>query len=319
MKVLVTGVAGYIGSITADLLIKDGFDVVGIDNLSTGYISNINKEIEFIEIDMLNISSVLNKISDCEAVIHFAARSLVEESLRLPSFYHKNNVDGSSALLDVLKQTNIRKIIFSSSASVYGDPVSSSINESHQTIPLSTYGETKLKTEIDITQHCSNGSYGAVTLRYFNVSGAVLSGDRWLSEKHIPETHLIPNILNSNMLSPVKIFGSDWNTKDGSCIRDFVHVSDIAKAHVKALKIVVIGKNEIVNLGSGSGYSVYEVIRESELVTGKQVFKEILERRAGDPDVLVADISKAMHVLDWQPSFTLKEIIRDSWMALNTQ
>jgi UDP-glucose 4-epimerase len=319
VKVLVTGVAGYIGSITADLLIKDGLNVVGIDNLSTGYISNINKDIEFIEIDMLNINSVLDKISECEAVIHFAARSLVEESLRLPSFYYKNNVDGSSALLDVLKHTNIRKIVFSSSASVYGNPIKSSINEFHQTNPLSTYGETKLKTEIDITQHCMNDNYGAVTLRYFNVSGAVLSDGIWLSEKHVPETHLIPNILNSNMLSPVKIFGSDWNTKDGSCIRDFVHVGDIAKAHIKALEIIAIGKNEIINLGSGSGYSVYDVIRESELVTGKRVFKEILERRAGDPDILVADISKAKHVLDWQPSFTLKEIISDSWMALNAK
>ena len=319
MKVLVTGAAGYIGSITTDCLIKDGFDVVGVDNLSTGYIGNINKDIEFIEIDILKINSVLDKIRDCEAVIHFAARSLVEESLRLSDFYYRNNVDGSSALLEVLRYTNIKKIIFSSSASVYGNPISSSINEFHQTIPLSIYGETKLKTEIDITKHCSNGNFGAVTLRYFNVSGAVLSGDVWLSEKHIPESHLIPNILNSNMLNPVKIFGSDWNTKDGSCIRDFVHVSDIAKAHTKALDIVTIGKNEIVNLGSGSGYSVYDVIRESELVTGKQVFKDILERRAGDPEVLVADISKARNVLDWQPSFSLKEIIRDSWTALNAK
>ena len=319
MKVLVTGVAGYIGSITADFLIKGGFDVFQSILVFAHDHNSVNKEIEFIEIDLLKINSVLNKISDCEAVIHFAARSLVEESLRLPSFYHKNNVDGSSALLDVLKYTSIRKIIFSSSASVYGNPISSSINEFHQTIPLSTYGETKLKTEIEITQHCSNDDYGAVTLRYFNVSGAVLSGDVWLSEKHIPETHLIPNILNSNILSPVKIFGSNWNTKDGSCIRDFVHVSDIAKAHIKALEIVAIGKNEIINLGSGSGYSVYDVIRESELVTGKQVFKDILERRAGDPAVLVADISKAKHVLNWQPSFSLKEIIRDSWMALDVK
>jgi UDP-glucose 4-epimerase len=319
VKVLVTGVAGYIGSITADLLIKCGFKVVGLDNLSTGYASSINENIEFIKIDILKIGSVLDRISDCEAVIHFAARSLVEESTRLPSFYYKNNVDGSRELLEVLKYTNIKKIIYSSSASVYGNPITQLISESHQTIPLSIYGETKLKTEIDITQHCSNDKYGAVTLRYFNVSGAVASGGIWLREKHEPETHLIPNILNSNMLNPVKIFGSDWNTKDGSCIRDFIHVSDIAKAHVKALKMVTIGKNEIVNLGSGTGYSVYEVIRESETVTGNKVFRDILERRAGDPEVLVADISKAMDVLDWKPNFTLKQIIRDSWVALNAR
>lgn len=314
-----TGVAGYIGSITADLLIKRGFKVVGLDNLSTGYASNINKNIEFIEIDILKIGSVLDRISDCEAVIHFAARSLVEESTRLPTLYHKNNVDGSRELLAVLKYTNIKKIIYSSSASVYGNPITPLINESHQTIPLSIYGETKLKTEIDITQHCSNANIGAVTLRYFNVSGAVVSGGIWLSEKHEPETHLIPNILNSNMHNPVKVFGSDWNTKDGSCIRDYIHVRDIAEAHVKALTMVAIGKNQIVNLGSGTGYSVHEVIRESETVTGNQVFREILDRRAGDPEVLVADISKAINVLDWQPHFTLKQILSDSWEALKAR
>jgi UDP-glucose 4-epimerase len=266
---------------------------------------------------MLKINSVLDKISDCEAVIHFAARSLVEESLRLPSFYYKNNVDGSSALLDVLKYTSIRKIIFSSSASVYGNPISSSINEFHQTIPLSTYGETKLKTEIEITQYCSNDNYGAVTLRYFNVSGAVLSGDVWLSEKHTPETHLIPNILNSNILSPVKIFGSNWNTKDGSCIRDYVDVVSIARAHRQILEKM---QDDLIlpsamNLGSESGTSVLEIFKAVKETIAPKFTYNLTQVRTGDPASIIADCTTARKSFDWTPNLNIEELIVSGWKA----
>ena len=316
MKISVTGVAGYIGSITAQMLVEEGHEVIGIDNLSTGHREKINKNIKFFELGLDEQAKLTTIIKDSDAVIHFAAKISVSESMEFPNLYYSNNIDGSRSLLQAIKNSRPDKLIFSSSAAVYGVVNKVLIEETEPCCPINPYGETKFETEKAISTLCQQSNLGAVSLRYFNVAGALNIGESWLMEKHEPETHLIPNILNSRVGNPLKIFGMDFDTPDGTCIRDYVHVVDIAKAHVLALKTVIAGKNQIVNIGSGRGYSVLEVFKTAEDIIGRAIPVEISERREGDPDRLVADISKATRLLNWQPKFTLHDMIRDAHQAI---
>ena len=315
MKILVTGVAGYIGSITAELLIKNGHKVVGIDNLSTGHEDNINGLIEFHNIDIRDSEKLGSVLGDSEAVIHFAAKTSVGESVSFPELYHSNNIEGSKSLLSTIEKAGIKILIFSSSAAVYGNPISLLINEAEQNRPINPYGVSKLETEKNISILCSQGQLGAISLRYFNVAGALNTGKKWLSERHDPETHLVPNVISSTVDKPLKIFGTNFNTSDGTCIRDYVHVVDIARAHILAIDKVITGENRIINIGSGSGNSVLEVLETAEEVVKRKIPKVFVDRRDGDPERLVADIRKALEILDWKPMYSLRDMINDAFQA----
>ena len=317
MKILVTGGAGYIGSIVASELIKLNHEVVILDNLSTGHIAAIPKSAHFIQGDVLDPNAVAAALSGVDAVIHFAAKSLVGESVAKPDLYWNNNLEGTRNLLDQMRFFGIKKIVFSSTAAVYGDPVESPITESSPTEPKSPYGESKLAVDQLLSQYCEQQGFAAISLRYFNVAGAVGN----LGELHNPETHLIPRALNAllNIEDSFEIFGDNWPTPDGTCIRDYIHVADLADAHIKALACLVPGKHFICNLGTETGASVLEVIEAIESVTGKKVNRKITNRRPGDPAVLVASNQTAQDLLNWRPVKSLNDIVADTYRFMKAQ
>lgn len=317
MRILVTGGAGYIGSIATDALLTKGFDVTVLDDLSSGKVSNIPDEVKFIKGSLLNEQLVLEALEGCEAVVHFAGKSLVGESVANPELYQEANVEGSRVLFTQMRLNKIKKLVFSSSAATYGNSDANSISERAQTIPTNPYGSTKLQIESLIEREAINHGLSAISLRYFNVAGAKKTKKGWLSEKHEPETHLIPNVLKSSSTNPVKIFGNDWPTPDGTCIRDYVHVVDLIDAHIKALDSLEKPGHEIFNLGSGSGYSVQEVLTAAGMVKGSPIPFENAPRRLGDPAVLVADVSKAKNILKWTPKKDLNAMVSDTWSAQN--
>jgi UDP-glucose 4-epimerase len=316
MKILITGICGYIGSITSQLLLHQGHEIIGVDNLSTGFEQNLSKDIEFHQIDVNDHDKLTPLIKNTDAVIHFAAKTSVAESVNFPNLYYSNNVEGSASLLKAMRNSNTSKLIFSSSAAVYGAQDTFPIKENNLCAPINPYGMNKLETEKNISTFCQQGDLGAVSLRYFNVAGALKVSKKWLRERHDPETHLVPNILNSNKENPLKIYGTNFNTPDGTCIRDYVHVVDIARAHILALENVAVGKNQIINVGSGKGNSVLEVFKTAEKVINRNIPVDFVERREGDPDRLVADIRKATEVLNWKPGFTLYDMISDAYQAI---
>ena len=248
--------------------------------------------------------------------MHFAGKSLVGESVEKPDLYHSVNVDGTRILLDEMHKQSITKIVFSSSAATYGEPKVVPILESSETEPTNPYGATKLAIDHMITKEAAARGISAASLRYFNVAGALKAKRGWLAERHDPETHLIPNVLRSTPDNPVKIFGTDWPTADGTCIRDYVHVIDLIDAHIKALKSLGAPGHEIYNLGSGSGYSVREVVAAASSATGHQIPFIDSPRRAGDPAVLIADISKAKAKLNWEPTRDLNAMVSDAVESL---
>lgn len=312
MKVLVTGGAGYIGSTAVAILLDAGYQVKVIDDLSTGYANLVSKEAEFIEGSILNNQALDKALSGCDAVMHFAAKSLVGESVAKPELYKSVNVDGSKALISQMRGHGIEKLVFSSTAATYGEPLKIPIAESDIPRPKNPYGETKLA----IDEMIKNSGLSAISLRYFNVAGAFKSREGWLAERHNPETHLIPNVLSATKDQPVRIFGTDWPTSDGTCIRDYVHVVDLIEAHIAALEKLPANKHEIINLGSGSGYSVREVIAAAEIATGHLIPAIESERRPGDPAVLIADIAKANSYLAWHPTRDLKKMVLDTWHSM---
>ncbi len=312
MKVLVTGGAGYIGSIAAALLIDSGYEVAVLDDLSTGHADAVPSVAKFIQGSLLNDSDLDQALEGCEAVMHFAAKSLVGESVEKPELYHQVNVGGSKALINKMKARGIDKIVFSSTAATYGEPKRIPISEEDLPAPKNPYGETKL----EIDEMISKSGFSAISLRYFNVAGAFESKDGWLAERHNPETHLIPNILRATSDNPVKIFGTDWPTTDGTCIRDYVHVVDLIEAHIIALKNLPDHKHEIFNLGSGDGYSVKQVISAAEKAVGHKIPSVASGRRSGDPAVLIADISKARKYLNWQPTREINQMVLDTWKSM---
>ena len=317
MTILVLGGAGYIGSHTVYALIEKGVDVVVIDNLETGHIEAVHEKARFYKGDIRDrafVDSVLDK-EKIDAVIHFAANSLVGESMVNPLKYYDNNVNGTKVLLQSMVAHGLDKIVFSSTAATYGEPEKVPILETDRTEPTNTYGETKLAMEkmFKWTDRANGLKY--VSLRYFNACGAHVSGK--IGEAHSPETHLIPLILQVPLgqREYISIFGDDYDTSDGTCIRDYIHVTDLAQAHILAVDYLMKGnESNIFNLGNGVGFTVKEVIDTARKVTGHEIPAKIAERRAGDPARLIASSDKARQVLLWKPEHAdLEEIISTAW------
>lgn len=317
MAVLVTGGAGYIGSHTVLELLNRGEEVVVIDNLQQGHISAILRGTKFYKGDLRD-SAFLEQVfkeNEIDSVVHFAADSLVGESVVDPLKYYDNNVGGAISLLKAMSKYNVKKIVFSSTAAVYGEPDIVPITETMQTNPTNPYGETKLVIEKMLKW--AKQAYGiqVVTLRYFNVAGADFEGR--LGEDHQPETHLIPIVLQVALgkREKIMIYGDDYNTPDGSCIRDYIHVMDLADAHILAIqRLREGGPSSLYNLGNGIGYSVKEVIETSRTVTKKLIPTEVAPRRAGDPERLVASSVKAEKELGWKPKYPeLEKMIESAW------
>jgi UDP-glucose 4-epimerase len=323
MKLLVTGGAGYIGSVVAASLIEAGHDVTVLDDLSTGHADAVPPKASFVH-GTLRDDAAPVLADGTDAVLHFAAKSLVGESVAHPDLYWSHNLGGSLALFEAMRETGVRRIVFSSTAAVYGEPERTPIEETAPTRPTSPYGASKLAVDTSLTEFARMYGFGAMSLRYFNVAGAYQdSAGKWYGERHSPETHLIPNVLK--MAQPatagtapgaraVKIFGDDYPTPDGTCVRDYIHVDDLADAHLLALEALAPGKQLRYNLGTGRGYSVREVIRAAEEVTGKKVAVKEGPRRAGDPPVLVAASEKVQRELGWRPKYTdLRSVVETAW------
>ena len=317
MKLLVLGGAGYIGSHTATELLDNGHEVVIADNLVTGYREAIPEKATFYQGDLRDknfLIDLLNK-EKVDAVIHFAAFSLVGESVVNPLKYYENNLYGTKVLLDAMIETGVDKIVFSSTAATYGEPENIPILESDRTCPTNPYGETKLAMEKMISWAAKAHGLHFVSLRYFNACGAHKSGA--IGEAHNPESHLIPLVLQvpNGKREFVSIYGNDYDTPDGTCIRDYIHVTDLAKAHILAVEYLMNGgESDIFNLGNGVGYSVKEVIETARKVTGHPIPAKEEARRAGDPARLVASGEKARKILGWEPEIKdLADIISSAW------
>jgi UDP-glucose 4-epimerase len=288
----------------------EGHHVVVLDDCSTGHADSVPDGVELIQTDITNAASVLNG-AGFDAVLHFAAKSLVGESVVKPSLYWRTNVYGTRVLLDAITENSVPRLVFSSTAATYGEPESIPITEDAPARPTNTYGATKLAVDMMITGECAATDLAAVSLRYFNVAGAAFGA----GERHGVETHLIPIALDAaaGRRAALTIYGDDWPTPDGTPIRDYVHVADLARAHVLALTAAEPGEHLICNLGNGSGFSVREVLATIEQVTGLPVPATIGPRRAGDPIRLVASADRAKIRLGWSPRRTLAEMIADAW------
>ena len=315
---LVTGGAGYIGSHVLLKMKEAGFALVTLDNLSSGLVKRIPSGVNLVEGDICDsdlVSRVL-KENHIEGIINLAALKSVEESKRIPDEYERINHLGTKILVDCAIKAEVKIFIQSSTAAVYGNSESGFVSETSELNPISPYGQSKVLAENEVTRFIKEEGRRGTSLRYFNVAGALKAGRGWLAERHDPETHLIPNVLRSTVDNPVKIFGTDWPTADGTCIRDYVHVVDLIEAHLKALNSLGNPGHEIYNLGSGSGYSVREVVAAASAAIGHQIPFVDSPRRAGDPAVLIADISKAKSRLDWQPSRDLNAMVSDTLKSM---
>jgi len=317
MTVLVLGGAGYIGSHAVDRLVEKGYDVAVVDNLVTGHRAAVNAKARFYEGDVRDqafLDGVFDK-EDIEGVIHFAAFSVVPESMKKPLKYFDNNTAGMVSFLEVMNKHNVKKIVFSSTAATYGEPKQIPIKETDPQVPTNPYGESKLMMEK--IMRWSDEAYGIkfVALRYFNVAGAKEDGS--IGEDHHPETHLVPIILEvaAGERDQLAIFGDDYPTKDGTNVRDYVHVVDLADAHILALEYLKAGHDsDAFNLGSSTGFSNKEMLEAARKVTGKEIPAKMAPRRAGDPSTLIAASDKARKTLNWQPRFdNVEDIIRTAW------
>ena len=315
MKILVTGGAGYIGSHAVEVLMNSGHDVTVLDDCSTGHADSLPPTARFVQGSLLDSDMVARALKRCEAVVHFAGKSLVGESVEKPDLYRKVNVDGTKVLLDQMNMLGVKKIVFSSSAATYGEPESSPVSETAKCAPTNPYGETKWAIERDLTRAAQTQSIAAVSLRYFNVAGALQTDRGWLAERHDPETHLIPTALRATSDLPLRIFGRDWDTEDGTCVRDYVHILDLIDAHVRALQYLKPSEHHVFNIGSGMGYSVAQVVAAVSRVKNSQLPTVDAPRRAGDPAVLVANIDKAEMLLNWRPVRNLDQMVEDTFKA----
>ncbi|MFD7630043.1 UDP-glucose 4-epimerase GalE [Streptomyces sp. NPDC059851] len=307
---MVTGGAGYVGSVVAAHLLEAGHEVTVLDDLSTGFREGVPAGAAFIEGRIQDAERYLDPSYD--AVLHFAAFSQVGESVANPAKYWDNNVGGTLALLGAMRAHGVRKLVFSSTAATYGEPTESLLTEESATRPTNPYGASKLAVDHMITGECAAHGVAAVSLRYFNVAGAYGQ----YGERHDPETHLIPLVLQVALgeRESISVFGEDYPTQDGTCVRDYIHVADLAEAHLAALDAATEGEHLICNLGNGNGFSVREVVEAVRKVTGKDIPEVVAPRRAGDPAVLVASAKAAHEKLGWTPSRPdLEGIIADAW------
>lgn len=312
MKLLVTGGAGYVGSVCAQVLLEEGHEVVVVDDLSTGNADAVPAGARFVHDDMVAAAPGLLGGGSFDGVLHFAAKSLVGESVVAPELYWFGNVVKTLELLEAIRVSGTPRLVFSSTAATYGEPESVPITEDAPTRPTNAYGATKLAIDHAITSYATAHGLAATSLRYFNVAGAYAG----LGERHATETHLIPLVLQValGVREEISVFGDDWPTPDGTCIRDYIHVRDLADAHVLALATAQPGAHGIYNLGNGTGFSVREVIACCERVTGGPIAARDVERRAGDPAVLIASSEKAITELGWRPRHTsIDEIVADAW------
>jgi len=315
--ILVVGGAGYIGSHMVLDLLRAGYPVVTLDNLSRGHRELVPGG-DFVAGDLGNPADLQRVFNDypIKAVMHFAAHSLVGESVEQPLAYYRNNVANTLTLLETMQTAGVRHFIFSSTAAVYGEPVRTPITEDHPCAPTNPYGATKLAVEriLQDVSHANGMTYSI--LRYFNAAGADASGK--VGERHQPETHLIPLVLQvaTGERAAIKIFGEDYPTPDGTCLRDYIHVSDLTRAHLLALEALLNGGvNSTYNLGNSSGYSVKQIIDTARTITGHAIPAEVAARRAGDPAVLIADSSRIRADLGWQPQYeNIEDIIRSAWV-----
>jgi UDP-glucose 4-epimerase len=314
VRVLVTGGAGYIGSVVAAQLVAAGHEVTVLDDLSTGYADAAPPGAAFIKGTLRDCAAEV--LADgTEAVVHLAARSLVGESVAEPAKYWSANLGGTIALLEAMREIGVRTIVFSSTAAVYGEPERTPITETDPARPTNPYGATKLAVDTTLAEFARLHGFGAISLRYFNVAGAHRAGDgTWFGERHHPETHLIPNVLASVAAGRrVQVFGDDYPTPDGTCIRDYIHVTDVADAHLLALQACRPGQHRVYNLGDGTGFSVRQVIDVCAEVTGTGIGVEVTARRPGDPAVLVASSARIQAELGWRPDRDLRAMAVDAW------
>ncbi|ANU22545.1 UDP-glucose 4-epimerase GalE [Planococcus donghaensis] len=316
MAILVCGGAGYIGSHTVKELVNT-YDVVVLDNLTTGFEQLIDSKATFVKGD-LGDPAILDEIfttHDIDAVFHFAANSLVGESVQNPLKYYRNNVSATLVLLEKMIEHGVKRFIFSSTAATYGIPDTDMITEKTTTNPINPYGRSKLMIEQILADLAHVHDFQYVVLRYFNAAGAHESGE--IGESHDPESHLIPIVLQHllGQRDKIAVFGTDYETADGTCVRDYIHVTDLARAHILSYEGMASGKitNKTYNLGNGAGYSVKEIIETCEQISGKKATIEYAERRAGDPAALVASSQKINEELGWKPAFDLNTIISNAW------
>jgi UDP-glucose 4-epimerase len=326
VKLLVTGGAGYIGSVVAAKLVAAGHEVTVLDDLSTGFAESVPPGATFLN-GTLRGDAKAALGTGTDAVLHFAAHSQVGESVANPAKYWSNNLGGTLALLEAMRVAGTRRIVFSSTAAAYGNAEQIPIPETAPVLPTSPYGASKVAVDTALSEYARLHGLGAISLRYFNVAGAFQAGDgSWFGERHDPESHLIPNVLRvaSAMTRgeggrSVTLFGTDYPTPDGTCIRDYIHVSDLADAHLLALRACQPGLHRIYNAGNGTGSSVREVIDVCREVSGQDIPVEVGPRRAGDPAVLVASSQRAQADLGWQASSGLRSMITDAWQFMRSR
>jgi UDP-glucose 4-epimerase len=319
-KILVTGGAGYIGSVLTSYLLDKDYQVVVLDDLSVGKLSAVDKRATFVNGSILDRSTLDKALTGINLVIHCAAKSLVGESVEKPELYKQVNIEGTKQLLIAMSEHKITSIIFSSSCAVYGQPEQLPITEQAVCSPVSPYGQTKLACD-ELLKDAAKVGMAAISFRFFNVGGSYKTTlGNWINEEREVETHLIPKLLKQlsvkDSLVEIAVFGDKWATADGSCIRDYLHVADLATAHLLAISNLQKGVHKIYNLGSTHGSSVFEVINTTQEVTSRKIKSVITDPRPGDPAVLLADISKAKDELNWSPKFTLKDILTSSWQGL---
>ena len=316
-RILVTGGAGYIGAHAVLELIKEGFEPVILDNFSTGH-RYATQGCEVIEADLRDKAKIESALTSrrYDGVMHFAAKSIVGDSMRSPLDYFENNVTGSLNLINAALRGEVEHFVFSSTAAVYGEPESAPITEEHTLTPISPYGHSKRMIEIMLTEAHRAHGLRSISFRFFNAAGA--ASEAGIGENHEPETHLIPNVLRSclsnNSGSRLKVFGNDYETRDGTCVRDYIHVKDLADAHVKGMNhLFHIPIADEINLGTKHGASVLEVIKACEEATERAIEYDVEEKRGGDPAILVADNSKAGDLLSWTPKASLIDCVNDAW------
>ena len=312
MKLLVTGGAGYIGSVVANQLLKRGHEVAVLDDLSRGHRAAVPSGARFLEVGLADAEATRDALAEgFDGVLHFAALALVAESVAHPELYHRSNIVGALNLLDAMRAAGVPRLVFSSTAATYGEPEEVPIREDSRTEPVNAYGASKLAIDRLIADESRAHGLGAASLRYFNVAGA--SGR--LGEDHDPETHLIPLVLRAaaGISEHVKVFGTDYPTRDGTAVRDYIHVEDLGRAHALALTATRSGRHRIYNLGTGDGYTVKEVVDTARRVTGREIPAHEEPRRPGDPAALVAASDLIRDELGWQPEKGLEDMIADAW------